>query len=124
MKLITFFRKEILPLLVILMLVTAARSSLADHYYVPSGSMEYSLMPGDRVVVDKTAYGIRLPYTKIHLTTSRGPAPGDGPRVGGRPSAPPPPRRTGRRLRPLRQVQVDASIGSGMPLPLLLRGQP
>ena len=28
----------------------AARSSLADHYYVPSGSMEYSLMPGDRVL--------------------------------------------------------------------------
>ena len=76
-KLIAVFRTEILPLLVILLLVTAARSSLADHYYVPSGSMEYSLMPGDHVVVDKTAYGIRLPYTKIHLTNTQGPAAGD-----------------------------------------------
>ena len=24
-------------------------------------------MPGDRVVVDKTAYGIRIPFTKIDL---------------------------------------------------------
>jgi signal peptidase I len=29
--------------------------------------MEFSLMPGDRVVVDKTAYGIRIPFTKIDL---------------------------------------------------------
>lgn len=76
-KLITVFRSEILPILVILLLVTAARSSLADHYYVPSGSMEYSLMPGDHVVVDKTAYGLRIPYTKVHLTATHGPAPGD-----------------------------------------------
>lgn len=76
-KLITFFRSEILPLLIILILVTAARSSLADHYHVPSGSMEYSLMPGDRVIVDKTAYGIRLPYTKIDLIDRNDPAPGD-----------------------------------------------
>jgi len=76
-KLITVFRSELLPLLLILLLVTAARSSLADHYYVPSGSMEYSLMPGDRVVVDKTAYGIRLPYTKFDLIARNDPVPGD-----------------------------------------------
>jgi signal peptidase I len=46
--------------------VLAARSSLADHYYVPSGSMQHSLYAGDRVVVDKRAYGLRLPFT---LTT-------------------------------------------------------
>ena len=76
-KIITVFRTEILPLLIIVLLVTAARSSLADHYYVPSGSMEYSLMPGDRVFVDKTAYGIRLPYTKIDLIAMHDPVPGD-----------------------------------------------
>lgn len=52
---------------ILILLVFAGRSSLADHYYVPSGSMEFSLMPGDRVVVDKTAYGIRIPFTKIDL---------------------------------------------------------
>jgi signal peptidase I len=48
--------------------IMAARSTLADHYYVPSGSMEYTLMPGDRVLVDKHAYGIRIPFTRVDLT--------------------------------------------------------
>jgi signal peptidase I len=58
-----WFRKEVAPILLALVLVTAARSSLADHYYVPSGSMENTLFPGDRVVVDKTAYGWRIPLS-------------------------------------------------------------
>ena len=48
--------------------ILAARSTLADHYYVPSGSMEYTLIAGDRVFVDKRAYGLRLPFTTIDLT--------------------------------------------------------
>lgn len=51
----------------IVLLLFAGRSSLADHYVVPTGSMENTLIPGDRVVVDKTAYGVRLPFTKIDL---------------------------------------------------------
>jgi len=72
-----WFRKEVAPILLALVLVTAARSSLADHYYVPSGSMENTLFAGDRVVVDKTAYGIRLPYTKIDLIEGAQPKPGE-----------------------------------------------
>ena len=70
-------RSEFVPLLVIVFLVTAVRSTLADHYHVPSGSMEYSLLVGDRLVVDKTAYGFRLPYTKIDLLSGDDPARGD-----------------------------------------------
>lgn len=70
-------RSEVASLAAVLLLVTFARSSLADHYYVPSGSMEYSLMPGDRVVVDKTAYGLRIPLTKIDLVGARTPERGD-----------------------------------------------
>ena len=55
----------------------AARSSLADHYLVPSGSMEPTLMPGDRVAVDKEAYGLRLPFTLWKLTPGARPARGD-----------------------------------------------
>jgi signal peptidase I len=47
--------------------ILAARSTLADHYYVPSGSMEPTLLPGDRVLVDKRAHGIRLPFTTRRL---------------------------------------------------------
>ena len=53
---------------VIIVGVLAARSSLADHYYVPSGSMQHSLYAGDRVVVDKRAYGLRLPFTMTTIT--------------------------------------------------------
>ncbi|MFA1721165.1 signal peptidase I [Xanthomonas campestris] len=56
-------RKELLPLLVLLVLMAAARSSFANHYQVPSGSMQPTLEPGDRVVVDMHAYGWRLPLS-------------------------------------------------------------
>jgi signal peptidase I len=47
--------------------ILAARSTLADHYYVPSGSMEPTLQPGDRVLVDKRAHGLRLPFTTVTI---------------------------------------------------------
>jgi len=73
----SWFRKEVAPMLLALVLVTAARSSLADHYYVPSGSMENTLFAGDRVFVDKTAYGFRIPYTKIDLLEGARVRPGE-----------------------------------------------
>jgi signal peptidase I len=39
--------------------------------------MENSLLPGDRVVVDKTAYGLRIPLTKIDLLGAETPRRGD-----------------------------------------------
>lgn len=64
----SWIRTELPQLLLLIALIVAARSSLADHYYVPTGSMEYTLMSGDRVLVDKTAYGLRIPFTDIELT--------------------------------------------------------
>lgn len=72
-----WLQSEWFSLLVIVLLMTVGRSSLADHYYVPSGSMEFTLLPGDRVVVDKTAYGVRLPPTTIDLFGSAAPRRGD-----------------------------------------------
>jgi signal peptidase I len=54
-----------------------ARSSFADHYLVPSGSMERALYPGDRVLVDKEAYGLRVPFTLVKLVQGEKPARGD-----------------------------------------------
>src|SRR5258708_6973298 len=54
-----------------------ARSSFADHYVVPSGSMEDTLFPGDRVLVDKRAYGLRVPFTLARVTRGDAPARGD-----------------------------------------------
>jgi signal peptidase I len=64
-------------LLVMLLLLTAARTSFANHYTVPSGSMEHTLMPGDRVVVDMSAYGLRVPFTDITVVPRAEPQRGD-----------------------------------------------
>jgi len=58
-------------------LVLVARSTLADHYHVPSGSMEPALMPGDHVVVNKAAYGFRVPFTKQVIALSDRPERGE-----------------------------------------------
>jgi signal peptidase I len=65
MKQISLRKKVLdwLPSLLLVALMLVARSTLADHYHVPSGSMEYTLQPGDHVVVNKAAYGLRIPFT-------------------------------------------------------------
>ena len=70
-------RSEWTQIALMVLLLLAGRSTLADHYHVPSGSMEYALMPGDRVFVDKTAYGIRLPFTRIDVFDTGRAQPGD-----------------------------------------------
>jgi signal peptidase I len=67
LKIRSWIQSELPQILLIIVLILAARSSLADHYYVPSGSMEYTLMPGDRVLVSKLAYGLRVPFTSIEF---------------------------------------------------------
>ena len=59
--------KDVRALLLLLVLLLIARTSFANHYPVPSGSMEPTLYPGDRVVVDMSAYGLRLPFTDLQL---------------------------------------------------------
>ena len=76
-RLLRWLKKEALPLLVMLGLLAAARDTLANHYQVPSGSMQHTLMPGDRVVVDMRAYGLRLPFTSVELLHTGQPQHGD-----------------------------------------------
>ena len=54
-----------------------ARSSLADHYTVPSSSMTPTVAVGDRVLVNKLAYGVRVPWTEIWLGGVDAPEVGD-----------------------------------------------
>lgn len=69
--------RELLPTVALLGLLFVTRTSLANHYVVPTGSMEGTLMPGDRVVVDMTAYGLRVPYTEAVLVPRDRPRRGD-----------------------------------------------
>lgn len=72
-----FWRSEWTSLAMMVLLLTIARTSLANHYQVPSGSMEPTLMPGDRVVVNMLAYGLRIPFTDIELIDRGEPRAGD-----------------------------------------------
>lgn len=69
--------RESLPTVVMLLLLLVARSSFANHYVVPSGSMQPTLQPGDRVAVDMSAYGLRIPFTTIQLVHRDQPRAGD-----------------------------------------------
>ena len=69
--------REIATTGLVLLGILAARSSLADHYVVPSGSMEPALVSGDRVFVDKRAYGLRIPFTLVRVWSGESAARGD-----------------------------------------------
>jgi signal peptidase I len=53
------------------------RSALADWSDVPTGSMQPTIQIGDRIVVDKAAYDVRLPFTHISLIHLADPQRGD-----------------------------------------------
>ncbi len=55
------WRAEALRIGFALLLLLGFRSAFANHYVVPTGSMQPTLMPGDRVLVDMRAYGLRPP---------------------------------------------------------------
>lgn len=53
------------------------RSSLADWNVVPSGSMQPTILVGDRVLVNKVAYDLKVPFTTWHLAEWGNPQRGD-----------------------------------------------
>jgi signal peptidase I len=53
------------------------RASLADHYRVPTGSMEPNVEVADHVLVVKAAYGLRVPMTDRYVFGPSTPARGD-----------------------------------------------
>ncbi len=71
------WRGEALRIGFALLLLMGFRSAFANHYVVPSGSMQPTLMPGDRVLVDMRAYGLRLPFTHARLIGDGVPARGE-----------------------------------------------
>jgi signal peptidase I len=53
------------------------RSAIADWNQVPSGSMLPTILVGDRIVVDKLAYDLRVPFTLKRLAHWHEPERGD-----------------------------------------------
>ena len=71
------WREWIRPIALPVLLVTAAKSALADINYVPSGSMKPTILEGDVVFINKLAYDLRVPFTTLRLAHWAEPARGD-----------------------------------------------
>jgi signal peptidase I len=65
------------PLALPFLLITAAKSAFADINYVPSGSMQPTILCGDVVFINKLAYDLRVPFTTTRLARWAEPARGD-----------------------------------------------
>lgn len=74
---ITHFLRDNRSLFVFLLLMSVFRSSLADWNDVPTGSMLPTIVQGDRILVNKAAYDLRIPFTGISLARHTDPLRGD-----------------------------------------------
>ena len=60
-----------------LSLMFVFRSAVADWNDVPTGSMQPTIEIGDRILVNKMAYDVRLPFTTTSLIKRADPKRGD-----------------------------------------------
>jgi signal peptidase I len=58
---------EVRIFLLMILIVSSLRSALADWNDVPTGSMKPTIQEGDRVVVNKLAYDLKIPFTTIKI---------------------------------------------------------
>lgn len=71
------WRDWIRPLALPMLVVASAKSAIADINYVPSGSMQPTVLPGDVVFINKLAYDLRVPFTFARLAQWSNPTRGD-----------------------------------------------
>jgi signal peptidase I len=68
---------EVRIFLLMILIVSSLRSALADWNDVPTGSMKPTIQEGDRVVVNKLAYDLKVPFTTIKIFGWADPKRGD-----------------------------------------------
>lgn len=65
------------PLTLVLAIMAPIRSSIADWNDVPTGSMRPTILEGDRIYVNKLAFGLRVPFTTMWFARWDAPSRGD-----------------------------------------------
>src|SRR5258707_1670139 len=68
---------EVRVFILMLLIISSLRSALADWNDVPTGSMKPTIEEGDRVVVNKLAYDLKIPFTMIEVAKWSDPKHGD-----------------------------------------------
>jgi len=76
-KLLYYWRRHIRPLVVLVAIFLSFRSIILDWNDVPTGSMRSTIIEGDRILVNKLAYGLKFPFTTWHLARWNTPARGE-----------------------------------------------
>jgi len=76
-RLLLFYRGWGFSLIIAILIATSFKSAIADWNDIPSGSMEPTILVGDRIFVNKLAYDLKLPYTTWHLAQWADPVRGD-----------------------------------------------
>jgi signal peptidase I len=71
------FLKENRAFFVFLLLMSVFRSGIADWNVVPSGSMKPTIVEGDRILVNKLAYDVQVPFLYYSLKKLGDPKRGD-----------------------------------------------
>lgn len=71
------FWRENRGFIVFFSLMLFMRSSFADWYHIPSASMQPNLIEGDRILVNKMAYRLDVPFTDIGVMKVAQPERGD-----------------------------------------------
>ncbi|MHC4116730.1 MAG: signal peptidase I [Planctomycetota bacterium] len=72
-----FWNQWRITLIFIVFVVIPVKSSLADWNWVPTGSMNPTILEGDLIYVNKIAYDLRFPLTQYRLAKWSNPERGD-----------------------------------------------
>src|SRR5262245_19025034 len=71
------WREWIKPFLALVLVLGSFRSAVADWNYVPTGSMKPTILEGDRILVNKMAYDLKVPFVGWRLVHRADPERGD-----------------------------------------------
>jgi len=72
-----FWKEWRLTIFLVVFVVLPVKSSLADFNWVPTGSMKPTILEGDFVFINKAAYDLRIPLTRVRLAHWADPKVGD-----------------------------------------------
>ena len=71
------WRAWVKPFLLVILMLGSVRSVVADWNDVPTGSMKPTILVGDRIVVNKLAYDLKVPFTTWRVAEWADPQRGD-----------------------------------------------
>ena len=71
------WKEWVRPFILILFVMGTFRSAVADWNHVPTGSMKPTILVGDRIFVNKLAYDLKIPFTRVRLADWSDPSRGD-----------------------------------------------